>query len=62
MRTIFQKENQFGKCHISSKYLYPQIRGKYFALLDGDDYWINPNKLQIQVDFLESHSDYSMCT
>lgn len=61
MRTIFQKENQFGKCHISSKYLYPQIRGKYFALLDGDDYWINPNKLQIQVDFLESHSDYSMC-
>ena len=61
MRTIFQTENQFGKCHIASKYLYPQIRGKYFALLDGDDFWIDKNKLQTQIDFLERNSEYSMC-
>lgn len=36
-------------------------RGQYIALLDGDDYWIDPDKLQKQVAFLDRHTDCAIC-
>jgi glycosyltransferase involved in cell wall biosynthesis len=36
-------------------------RGEYVALLDGDDYWVSPYKLQKQVDFLEQHAECAIC-
>jgi len=35
--------------------------GKYVALLDGDDLWGDPEKLQIQVAFLEANPDFVLC-
>ncbi len=36
-------------------------RGKYIALLDGDDYFTHRKKLQLQVDMLEQNPDVGMC-
>ncbi len=62
IKVIASKENLYSK-KILLVYTqsYPKSRGKYIALCEGDDYWIDPHKLQRQVDFLESHPQYSMC-
>lgn len=59
---IFQEENQFSKgVKIYDDILIPRAKGKYIAICEGDDFWINSNKLQMQVDYMEGHSDCTFC-
>lgn len=59
---IFQKVNQYqnGNKRILATFVYPKAKGKFFALCEGDDYWIDPLKLQKQVDYMESNSECTM--
>ncbi|MDO5424010.1 MAG: hypothetical protein Q4F41_09815, partial [Eubacteriales bacterium] len=60
---IYQKENIYEK-KISAYYnfIFPKAEGKYFAFCECDDYWIDSNKLQMQIDFLEQNQEYVACT
>lgn len=63
IKPIYQTENQYSKgVKVSLVYNYSRVKGKYIALCEGDDYWTDPYKLQKQVDFLESHPDFVMCS
>lgn len=63
IKPIYQKENHYSKgfTSVSATWNFPRAKGKYIALCEGDDYWIDENKLQIQVDFLENNPEYGMC-
>lgn len=63
VKPVYQTENQYSKgVKITANVLVPRAKGKYIAFCEGDDYWTDENKLQKQVDALESHPDCYFCT
>lgn len=62
IKPIYETENQYSKRDGSlTRIMNAACKGKYIAVCEGDDYWIDPLKLQKQFDFMEGHSDYMLC-
>ena len=56
----FCREKNLGM-HDNHRATYWECRGQYIALLEGDDFWTDPRKLQKQVEFLEQHPECALC-
>lgn len=62
IKPIYEKENQYSKHDGTiSRVIGNACKGKYHALCECDDFWTDPLKLQKQIDFLETHPDFTLC-
>lgn len=55
---IYRDVNAGGFGNNNGGDLVARARGKYLAYLEGDDFWIDENKLELQLSFLEEHTDH----
>ncbi len=61
IKPIYQKENKYSKGHkINPEFNFSRAKGDYIAICEGDDYWIDPLKLQKQVTEMKKNSQYNI--
>lgn len=65
IKPIYESENQYSKHDWSLERIMSEAidatGAKYVAMCEGDDYWIDPLKLQKQVDILEADETLMAC-
>jgi len=61
IRVLPREQNMGDKGARNFADAYLNCKGKYVALLEGDDYWTCPEKLQRQVEALDQHPDWAIC-
>jgi glycosyltransferase involved in cell wall biosynthesis len=61
VKPIFQTENQHSqRIYPSVHFNYPRARLPFVAMCEGDDYWSDESKLQLQVDGLRANPDINL--
>lgn len=63
-RFVFKYLDNIKNLGITRNYQrsFAACSGEYIAVLEGDDYWISPFKLQQQINFLDAHWECNLCS
>jgi len=62
IKPLFETENQYRKgTAMDATFNFPRATGDYIALCEGDDCWVDPHKLQKQIDCLSAHPGCTFC-
>lgn len=59
---IFQLENQFSQGRKPSVACFQEARAPYLAMCEGDDFWIDDNKLKLQKEILDTNPNTGICS
>jgi glycosyltransferase involved in cell wall biosynthesis len=60
-RIRYLRRDRGGNIADATNFALEHARGDFAAILDDDDAWANPGKLEMQVTFLDSHPDFVAC-
>ncbi|WP_298067023.1 DegT/DnrJ/EryC1/StrS family aminotransferase [uncultured Mailhella sp.] len=59
IRPLLQKERTYGLGNVRA--VFSGVTAPYVSLCEGDDYFIDPHKLQKQADALDAHPEVAVC-
>lgn len=58
---IMPEKNRHSQgIRIIADILLPMLKGKYVMICEGDDYWTDENKIEMQISYMEQHTDCSL--
>lgn len=60
IKVIYEEKNLYSQNIKIEPIVFKEAKGKYIAICEGDDYWCDENKLQLQFEFMEKNKDYSL--
>lgn len=62
IKAIYQTENQYSQgISPTREHICPKAKGEYLAICEGDDYWTDECKLQLQYDYMKAHPECALC-
>ncbi len=61
IRAVLREQNQYALGRRIMPMFAEWVESEFIAVCEGDDYWTDPEKLQLQVDYLRAHPGASGC-